>query len=55
MFFSLAVSLILSALDSAVKNPEKKAKYRKSLLEIAAKIVELYGETEVNRAVVNRQ
>lgn len=47
MFFNMAVSLILGALDSAIKNPAKKAAYKDKLLQIAGQITQLYGTAAV--------
>ena len=54
MFFSFAVSWVLAGLDKVIKNPDKKEKYRSALLEIAAKIVEMYGQDAINAKVFLR-
>lgn len=55
MFYSWIISWALSGLDSVIKNPEKREKYKSVLLEIAAKIMQTYGETEVRAAALSRQ
>lgn len=64
-WFDLAVTIILSAVKDAVKNPEKKAVLRPAMLKVASMIVALWDDaafhsdlelrTDYERSKMNKQ